>query len=175
MRRAQFEILGLAVILVVVSVVVFFAIALTLQPDENLPAQYFDKQFAENTLDALLATSLRGCQGTVAEYFTSVVAQRPLRPLQSGTSPACADLEEGVDQIMENLQKGISEYSGKTFVFQVREQACLPSGEDCVFAISYDGGCNLAVSDTRNAARRQLSMYPRPEPAEVVLWVCEPQ
>ena len=168
MKRAQFEILGLAIVMVIVSLGIFLLISLSLSsPDRDPAGQFVDDQFTRRVLDAFLSSNHPGC----ADYSIADVYVRQA----TGREPTCAqDLNE--QAVHEQLEQAINTYMGRAYHYQVRESSCEdPFGREdhCDQLIAPSGECNPLTTEQARSARFSLPKHPYGSGAvQAVLWIC---
>lgn len=176
MRRAQFEILGLAIVVVIISMGVFFLISLSLNsPSSDPQGQFFDEQYTQNMLDAYLKTTHPECpRYTIQDYY-----QFQILPASSPDS-ACSD-QDPTDpasinsSLQEVFDTTILQYQGVDYRFIVRENAdntCLqPICEPDQVAFDY-GECEPL--QTFSPGRQTIPKYPYANgQIEYLLWLCQ--
>lgn len=170
MKQAQFEILGLAVIVIIISIMIFFALSFSLQEQDDVTGQFLEEQFAQNLIDATLKTSLDGCRGTISDYLISQATQVPLRPIGNPSQqPACAT-SQGLEEIADAIETAISLYQNTEFYLEVRPETCDLFDDDCETLLER-GQCDIQESVGR-PGRQPLSLYPQTGTMEIILWVC---
>lgn len=170
MKHAQFEILGLAIVVIIISVGVFFLLALTIGEEQSDPAgQFFNEQFAQNTLDAFLSATHPepGCERyDVKEYYYFLVTQ---------TGSATCSNPETADELAGVLAQAIDDYQGMDYLFEVRENVCPTAlGDSNCNKIIEEGLCTPATVDVGRPGRQTASKYPLSGEIEFVLWLCSP-
>ena len=178
--RAQFEIMGLAVAVIIISVGVFLLLMFGLrQPDPDTTEIFINEQYNQNVLDALMKTSLKGCRGEVRDLIEwNVTGAYPPNP---PSSSACALGTRGVEVVLHSLlDQALRTYNGQPYWFEVRRQPCSAStggSPKCDMAFEpFNGGCDTVSGNTRRAGKHQIALYPYSnKPAEAVLWICDPR
>ena len=170
MKRAQFEIMGLAIIVILVSMMIFFALMWGLQERDDITGDFLQTQFAQNLIDATLKTNLVGCRGTVADYLISQVTQAPLRPLGEFPDDVSCATDQGLIEIADAMEAAVADFYGRPFYFAIRPEVC---------PVAYDPDCDVLIErgtcdplgNVGQAGRQPLSAWPRPQ-MEIILWVC---
>ena len=158
MRRAQFEILGLAIAVVIISLAVVFL--LTFQsPETNTSTtqQYASEQFAQSLLDSWLRTThpTPGCEEyNIGRYF--VWQNNHQGPTQ------CREEEGLEEEFLDAIRTIVNRYQGVNLQLDIGEETLIGATDEC------------AQASTRSRPGRQhITQYPyRNEPLEIVLWLC---
>lgn len=172
MKKAQFEIMGLAIVMVILSVAVFFLISLSLSdPGDDLAGEFLTEQFAQNTLDAFLKSShpAPGCgRYSVSDHYVWIATN-------SGP-PECVE-QQYTDQLSSMIAQA-AQYRGLEYRFQVRQEVCdNPLGSGCTKLV--DEGSASCDPTTRNVGRAGRQTLPKDtggsNDMELVLWLCAPQ
>ncbi len=177
MRRAQFEVLGLAVIMIILSVAVFFTLSITNNstgPDTH--TRFQDEQFSQNVLDAMLKTSIEECpRYTVFDAISWQLGAGSAPKTISGNGNckdnSQSDLTDRFQWINDEIVNRVfEEYSGKDYHLQIRKPVCPEiSGEGCEKAVYYSNNCQPL--NVGRPGRQIISLYPQGS-AEIVLWTC---
>lgn len=157
--RAQFEAMGLAVIVVLVSLGMFLLILFSFNDQGDAPLRYEHQQLAQNMVDALLKTTIEDCTADYAAviedemlYQQDICSEDSLTVMATAASVVLgATLEE------RNMP----------YNFTIREQ-----GAEAGANVLTMGECNTAVADTFAPGRQLLRLYPSPATVEVILWLC---
>ncbi len=170
MKRAQFEIMGLAIIVILVSLMIFFALMWGLQEQEDLTGQFLEEQFAQNVIDAIQKTSLTECRGTVLDYIYSQGADMPLTAMGNIQDPDCTTDQE-LDNIADAVRDFIANYQGREFYFAIRDQSCDTFDKNCGDIFVDRGDCDIQ-GDVGRPGRQRVSLYPQSGALEMILWVC---
>lgn len=171
MKQAQFEILGLAIVVIIISVGVLFLLTFTLNTETHDPAsQFFNEQFAQNTLDAFLKTThpTIGCeQYDNKEYYQ-------LRYITQQGPTNCRE-ETTQDELEETLNEIINEYQRVEYKFEVRENICpTATGDTNCNKLVEHGTCEPERTNLGRPGRQTIPKYPLPGSLEIVLWLCNP-
>ena len=169
MRQAQFEILGLAIAVVLVSVIVLFIVTLSLgDSQENLGSVFQQDQFTQNLLDAYLKASNPDCpERSVARYFVWNVT--------GAGSAQCRNPETWL-KLNDTLDTAITQYIGREYNFTVRKEPCedpFNCDEETIAITS--GNCNPQTQDASRAGRQTLTKHPQQGNIEITLWLCQAQ
>lgn len=169
MKQAQFEILGLAIVVIIISVGVLFLLTFTLNTETHDPAsQFFNEQFAQNTLDAFLKTThpVAGCEHYDNKEYLNLYVTRE--------GEARCNNQTVLTEILETLDYVINEYQRVDYKLEVREDIC-PIGEEtaCVRIIEH-GTCDPERVNIGRPGRQTIPNYPLPGSTEIVLWLCNP-
>jgi hypothetical protein len=167
MRKGQFEIMGLAIVVVIISMGVFFLLSLSLNGNNSDPAgQFFNEQFAQNTLDVFLKSTHPECP----RYEVKDFYQFYILPQSSPNDDCKADTTN--TSLAANLTQAIQNYQGVDFRFQVREEVdstCTTS--DCPAVIDV-GTCD--TQGVGRPGRQTIPKYPYGSgELEFVLWLCQ--
>lgn len=169
MRKAQFEIMGLAIIVIIISIAIFFLLSFSMKPEPDLTGQFQKEQFLQNAVTAWLDADIQGCEqdikGYVAHYATGLLTE---------DGPRC-DSPELMDELVDELQRMLDNYPVITsYHLSIRYGVCMPianiDGTNCREKYSR-GNCDPAKRDTR-PGREVLPLMPIPGNAEVVLFSC---
>ncbi len=172
MSKGQFEIMGLAIVVVIISVGIFFMLSVSLRPPSDPVSQGIHQQFAQNVVDALLKTDLDGCPYTVQDAI--VWKATDSYPSVPG-NPRCAT-PAGLDDIMGNLTQAITMYSGMTYHIEIRYPACTSvDSSQCTVIYEKDNGCNPLTQQAGRPGIQPIPTWPKPGQAQLVVWLCEPQ
>ena len=76
-RKSQIEIMGLAIIIILLMLALVFVVRFTLIPNQNAPKKEFSQaQIAANTLNAMLQTNVEECNEASIERLFVDCAQR---------------------------------------------------------------------------------------------------
>lgn len=168
MKKAQFEILGLAIAVVLVSVIVLFLVSLSIgDSQEDLTSVFQQDQFTQNLLDAYLKASHPACPDrSAARYFVWNVT--------GAGSAQCRDPATW-DELNRTLDTAITQYIGRDYNFTVREKPCDdPFACNTPIAIT-SGNCNPETQGSSRAGRQTLTKHPRQGNIEITLWLCQAQ
>jgi len=151
MRRGQAEILGLAV--VVVLMVIGFAIAMqfSLRPRDNVKRQVTDRQLASAMLTALLNTNLECKDVTLAEVLQDCASSNVFEYCGSPRRRACQEAAYVTGLI---LNRTLGEW-GKDYQLQAYTKS-EPKFNHTI------GGCGLGLSD------RESEIFPVPTARETI-------
>ncbi len=170
MKKAQFEIMGLAIIVILVSLMIFFAVLWGMQERDDVTGQFLEEQFAQNLIDATLKTSLEECRGTVADYLISQGTENPLRPMGGLPADVSCATDEGLQEIADALESVVVDYYGRPYYLEIRPRTCELFAQDCDTLIE-QGTCDITEHVGR-PGRQPLSLYPQSGTMEIILWVC---
>ena len=168
MKKAQFEILGLAIAVVLVSVVVLFLVSLSLNnPQEDATSIFQQDQFTQNLLDAYLKASHPACPDrSTARFFVWDA---------TNTGNAACREEATWEQLNQSLDEAITNYMGLSYNFTVRDGTCQDPFECEEDIVRTSGTCNPQTQSASRAGRQTLTKYPRDGNIEITLWLCNPQ
>lgn len=157
--RAQFEAMGLAFIVILVSLGMFLLILFSFNDQGDAPLRYEHQQLAQNMVDALLKTTLEGCTSDYAAviedemlYQQDICGEESLTVMRGAAATVLG----------ATLEKRDMPYN-----FTIREQGA--NAGDNVLSM---GTCDTATSDTFAPGRQLLRLYPSPATVEVILWLC---
>lgn len=193
MRRAQFEIMGLAIVVVIATIGIFFLLSFSIgnEDPQDSTDQFTDEQFTQNVIDALMKTSMEGCETyTIADiiYYHVTGRGEPGSPrpgtrcaeaVDEGQIGSFSELEERMKFIEEDiLEETMNDFRGTPYHFQLRSPECEETdvyGQDCD-TVSYSSqGCDPRVQRTSRPGKQSVRLYPRPDGIQVVLWTCSPR
>lgn len=174
MRKGQFEILGLAIVVLLLAIVMLFMVRLTFDQDEDISQDFFDEQYNQNFVQALRATTLDHCDGTIADYLVWIVnGQNP-----RGPDGDCLSAEK-TQEILDLVENTATEYTGKDFYFSVHHDDCTnPYLCPETAKIEHEGielsvaTCNPLQRGSGRAGIVTLSRFPVPGDIEIVFTTC---
>ena len=169
MSRAQFEIMGLAIVMVLVSIGIFFVIALSINdPGTDAAGQFVTDQFSQNLLDAFLKSTHPACpDDQVQDYFLyNATKSGPDECRQASTW----------EQLNQTLNQSIKQYIGREYYFSVRRDVCdgpmnCANNEEELRS----GECDPRTATTGRAGRQTIPKYPQTGDVEIILWLCAAQ
>jgi len=143
-KRAQMELLGLAIIIILVSIGFLFVVRFVLlKPADDVKKEYSFNQMASNELNAILKTTTADCKGTDMTELLQDCSSFEKIVCEDGRG-SCQYAAETIDFI---LNQTLSSWQ-KTYVFNVSVN------EDTIIYIS-DG-------EVRPDKERQVKLFPIP-------------
>ena len=161
--------MGLAIVMVLVTVGILFVITFTFNdPGDDAATQFLTDQFSQNILDAYLKSTHPACPAEdVTRYFVWYI---------NNDGPESCREEATWDDILEGqIRNALDLYVGRDYLFVVRDRVC-PQAFGCEEReVFRSGACNPELSGVGRAGRQVIPLYPSPDSAEIVLWLCEPQ
>lgn len=105
--KAQMEILGLAIIMVIVVVLILFGLFLILQPSDSVSSTYLSKGMAANTLNAIIGTTTE-CSGIqVKELIQDCASDRKIKCFDQSS---CTYVKEVLQLLLTNTFRPINQY-----------------------------------------------------------------
>ncbi len=169
MRKGQFEILGLAIAMVLITVMIFFFLSLnTQQPTMDPTQRFINDQFAQNVLNAWIKTTHHECiRHSIGDYFIWKATNRNMGGCEN-------DLYGNA--FIEALERSIDEFHGTTYFLSIRREVCddIFGGPACN-ELATRGICDIHLQDTSRAGRVLLSKGIGGGNVEIVLFLCNPQ
>ena len=109
-KKAQLEIIGLIVIvIIVITALLIFTIYKITTPTKNIQKTYMNKELATNFLVSITKTNVRECYNlSLAELITDCA--RPIRSIVCDDKLSCEVAEETISSVLENtlIDWGIS-------------------------------------------------------------------
>jgi len=144
MKKAQMEIMGLAIIVVLLSVGMLFAVSyMVRRPQSDIKKTYTYSETASNLLGAVLKTSSDCSQTTFSELFYDCGRGGILRCTEDQNS--CEYLEENMQKILDATLKNIK--------YEFKADVTLTAGES---------ESKILINNDCTTKFGQVKMYPLP-------------
>jgi hypothetical protein len=160
--KAQFEAMGLAVIVVLVSVGMLLVVYFSFDSTESLSQRYENEQLSQNVIEAMLKTSIKDCSLTVADTIEDIGIYN--------RNP-CGDSKERLKEAADTILNETLDARGRSYYFVVREADANNLPTETVY---YTGGnCDVSSASTDGAGHQPLRLYPSPKTVIVALWICK--
>jgi hypothetical protein len=156
--KGQFEAMGLAVIVLLVSLGMIFLLYFSFDDDSDVVERYGNEQTAQNVVNAMLDTTAENCQLDIADLIEdSVVWQR------NPCGDSLMKVREARTRILdETLTRRDINYN-----FTILRQ----DGTSATYIDSVST-CNARQTQNDAPGRRTLTFYPAPQKAIVILYIC---
>ncbi|MBU0471768.1 MAG: hypothetical protein KKF89_05220 [Nanoarchaeota archaeon] len=155
-RKAQMEIMGLLVIVILLTLGMFFVVSFKTQtPKRDIKTSYEDDQLASNFIITLLKTTSDCTKYNMEELIQDCAAEKRLR---------CSDMDSCtyVNQTINDLLGKTFEKWGKKFRFEI---------ENMNEGISFESNCGS--QDEKDSAFQPISLYPYPGTIILRMDICE--
>lgn len=157
--KAQFEAMGLAVIVLLVSLGMLFLLYFSFDDDTDVTERYNREQQSQNIINALLDTSVQDCRLDYADLIEDAVVWEQ-HPCGNSTQK----LKEVADTILaETLTRRATQYD-----FSIVKQHGTSEPE----VIYRNSTCTFRQTERDTAGVRTLTFYPAPQKAVVTLSIC---
>jgi hypothetical protein len=157
--KAQFEAMGLAVIVVLISMGMLFMLFFSFDKETDVTERFGREQTAQNVVNALLDTSVEGCpldfNGLIED---AVVWQR---------NP-CGDSKEKIEEVANAILTPTLKDRSIPYEFTITQQ----SQNTISNVIDPISTCTPLLRQRDKPGRRMLSFYPSPQKATVTLSLC---
>jgi hypothetical protein len=153
--KAQFEAMGLAVIVILISLGMVFLLLFSSDEKSQAPQQYEEQQTAQSVIDAMLQTNIEDCDLNVAEIIEDAMIRN--------RNP-CGDSYQVLDNAAGIMLNDTLEKRGVYYNFTVQEE-----GNDIFYS---KGNCDAVRSDHFAPGVQTLSLYPTTKVAKVTLTLC---
>jgi len=102
MRKAQMEIMGLAIVIVLIMLGVLFVVQFMIQkPQKDIKASYTDAQLAANMLNAILKATARDCNNQVITTLFQDCASGPTIICNDGINTSCTYLNYTIKDLFD--------------------------------------------------------------------------
>ena len=157
-KKAQMELMGLAIIVVIMVIAMFFAIGFLMSaPKKSVVKSFEDDQLATNFIVALLKTS--ACDVTVEKLIYDCSLNQVL-DCDGGTDNSCAHLET----VVEDIKNATLDEWGVVYDLHID----MPSSTDIRHTVPE------CVGQVEKATQgfQPISLYPAPVQAKVTLDIC---
>lgn len=161
MKRGQFEAMGLAVVVVLVSIGMFMFIFLNLGSRPDFAERYNREQLSQNTIDAMLKTTVQGCQGVTVQNLiedASILHRNPCKDPEGRDSKA----------LLQNISITIIEQVLETRGMHSKFSINVTDGEQLVL---YDT-CDGTETENDRTGYQPLPLYPTDKQADIELTIC---
>jgi len=165
-RKAQMELIGIAVVMVLIILGVTFYLTLSMKAPSKTHESFMRKELSQNIVDSIVksrttckeldfATVLEDC----AKYQT---ARGSLECEPDGSVKSCAYAEQAIGEILENVLGSrymmytftatITEVGNKTSIFSVSE---ITSGDPCT-----EDAIKLGLTEVETPGIQPIPLYP---------------
>ena len=154
MKHAQFEAMGLAVIVVLIALGMFLLLFFSTSERADFGQRYNREQLSQNVVDSMLKTQVEGCKNTVRDLIEDIVVHN--RDICGASS----------QEHLENASRAILDATltqrGYLFEFVITGQSS---------TIYRYGNCDHNQEDTDAPGKQNLTFFPSGS-ANVNLWMC---
>jgi len=158
-KKAQMEILGLAVIIILITLVGLFVVRFVILKPVEIKTSYTMKTLAVDTVTAMLRTNT-GCYGeSIKDLLMDCAEHSPDGSIQCDGGKSCNYVNNRIEEI---LNKTLNKWN-KNYIFSASQTDIYFENGNCTKILMKPGG-------KRESAVQPLPTYP---PMEVRLDVCE--
>jgi len=108
-RKAQFEAMGLAVVVVLISLGMFILLFFSLRSPTDFVNRYYYEELGQNTIEAVLISNVEPPTGTCQSTFSDLIQDVAVRHTDSCGAPSAELLQAGLDKVLTATleQKGL--------------------------------------------------------------------
>ena len=163
-KRGQFEAIGLAVIVILISLGMFFMLYFSLQKKTDFPARYDRQQASQNFVDSFLRVNAERCSATMEDLLLDAAVLH-LDP--------CGDDSQEIlrDTSFHLLNRTFDSLDGSVpYDFTIRvsgETDPLVAHQTCISRLSSPTG-----EDADNAGLQDIPLLPTTKVATIALVLC---
>jgi hypothetical protein len=154
--KGQFESMGLAIIVLLVTMGIVLFVVFGNDKPLDAAERYEKEQLAQNTVDAMLSTHV-GTQDCSLD-FTDLIEDVALR----GRNP-CGNSLELMDDMATTILTKTLEERGEPYQFTVME------GDTMLYNKST---CDASTTENNKPGMQPIPLYPTGRVVEVTLWIC---
>jgi len=152
--KAQFEAMGLAIVVVLISLGMFFLLFFSLGKPADFGDRYNREQLSQNVVDSMLKTQVEGCTSTIRDLIEDIVVLN--RDVCGPTS------KDKLDLAAQKILNATLTDRGYVFEFTIT------SSQQEIY---HYGNCNHTMEDTDAPGKQNLTFFPSGS-ANVNLWMC---
>jgi len=156
--KAQFEAMGLAVIVVLVSLGMIFLLYFSFDEDADVVERYGNEQLAQNVVNAMLDTNAAECDLDVADLLEDVTVWK--------RNP-CGDSLQKIQEARNAVLEATLGRRNIAYNFTV-----LRHDGSVVEVLDEKITCSFLQNQRDTPGRRTLTFYPAPQKATVILSIC---
>ncbi len=160
--RAQFEAMGLAIIVVLISLGLLVVLLFSVREETDAPERYRDQQLAQNIVDALLATSVKDCPIDIADLIEDVVT--------TNRNPCNVPSEELLKSIVGTILSETLEKQDYHYAFLIREDV---DGATPILEIKKSCEPGLPEQETEEPGNQPITVYPTVQTYMILLYLCD--